>query len=500
MVRSLVVGTLLAGLLLPGVGQAEGKVPSHATCGTLDALELHPGRVLRRPPAGAARRACEDNPRPSYDDEKTYVDSEFGFTIHYTTDTSDSAHVTTDQVDKTAEVMRHVMDMENLDLKYKEAPSDEADSDLYCETANGGAANGGDGGYDIYFVDDDGVYGYAQPMTLVDGDHQGSSFLALSTWIFDYEGALEVTVAHEFFHAIQFGYDVYENSFWMENTAVWMEEQVYDSVNDYLNYVPDAFSNPDVPLDSDDSIMYAYGIWPLYMSQKTSQGAIQDIWEACEAGAEENAFEAQAEVMDEAYEGGWEQLVLDFRGAMFNRDDFEEGGSYPAVDIYETYTSFPATDSLEVDHTGALFLKFKTSVQGQLNLCFTGNKAETRAKVYTIDGSRNIEEVPLEPADNAGRVILTTFGGDIKEVVLVGTYAYKSGSDVFSFSATVGDAVCEPGEVGQPSNEDDSPTPYYICGGCVEVTPVEKHENNAATAGLVSLLFTAAVIFRRRRV
>ena len=51
--------------------------------------------------------------------------------------------------------------------------------------------------------------------------------------------ALRVTIAHEFHHAIQFGY--YQGSdsiWWQESTSTWMEEVVYPDVDDYLQYLP----------------------------------------------------------------------------------------------------------------------------------------------------------------------------------------------------------------------------------------------------------------------
>ena len=40
--------------------------------------------------------------------------------------------------------------------------------------------------------------------------------------------SLRVTAAHEFFHAIQFAYDVDEDLWFMEGTATWVEDEVYD--------------------------------------------------------------------------------------------------------------------------------------------------------------------------------------------------------------------------------------------------------------------------------
>lgn len=59
---------------------------------------------------------------------------------------------------------------------------------------------------------------------------------------------LRVTAAHEFNHAIQLGYRVWEDEydtiidlFLMEMTSTWMEDYVYDEINDYYQYLDQLF-------------------------------------------------------------------------------------------------------------------------------------------------------------------------------------------------------------------------------------------------------------------
>ena len=59
---------------------------------------------------------------------------------------------------------------------------------------------------------------------------------------------LKVTLAHEFFHAVQFAYDIGEDTWLMEGTATWMEDQVYDG-NQRQPPVPPE-QPAEVPLDS----------------------------------------------------------------------------------------------------------------------------------------------------------------------------------------------------------------------------------------------------------
>jgi hypothetical protein len=67
--------------------------------------------------------------------------------------------------------------------------------------------------------------------------------------------ALRVTVAHEFFHALQMGYvpvrELEGDSWLFEGSAVWMEDEVFDSLNANRALLQDSpIPAPELPLDS----------------------------------------------------------------------------------------------------------------------------------------------------------------------------------------------------------------------------------------------------------
>ena len=65
-------------------------------------------------------------------------------------------------------------------------------------------------------------------------------------------GALKVTIAHEFMHAIQFAINVYASGWLMESHATWGEDAVYDGLNDWHWYINGFFTTADQPLFSRD--------------------------------------------------------------------------------------------------------------------------------------------------------------------------------------------------------------------------------------------------------
>jgi hypothetical protein len=72
---------------------------------------------------------------------------------------------------------------------------------------------------------------------------------------------LQVTAAHEYFHNIQFGYDIAEDAWFMEATATWAEDELYDAVDDNTFYLESGpLAKPRVPLDAFRGL-YPYGAW-----------------------------------------------------------------------------------------------------------------------------------------------------------------------------------------------------------------------------------------------
>ena len=104
----------------------------------------------------------------------------------------------------------------------------------------------GAGLLDIYLEDlgSQAVYGYCD--TDVDvpgrGPYDAPAFCALDNDFaeFPHNTALQnlqVTAAHELFHAVQFAYDYTEDAWFMEATATWAEDELYDSINDNRQYL-----------------------------------------------------------------------------------------------------------------------------------------------------------------------------------------------------------------------------------------------------------------------
>lgn len=163
-------------------------------------------------------------------------------------------------------------------------------------------AQGEDARYDIYVLNlSSNVFGMTYPE--VDCPPDPANFVSVSAFLEldnDYQhiwtyklrplDAVRVTMAHEFFHAVQFGIFFSnswfeENSYWLEMSATWMEEYNYDNINDYYSYLPYFLDVPRRSLQQSPAggDLHPYGavIFPIYLSEKYGPGIIKAIWMRC---------------------------------------------------------------------------------------------------------------------------------------------------------------------------------------------------------------------------
>src|SRR6185436_4271081 len=117
---------------------------------------------------------------------------------------------------------------------------------------------GGDGRYDVYLVNLPDIYGYASsssatgdnPNTDAVEEFARAGFLVLDNDYSEYDDpiqAMRATVAHEFHHVVQYGYDSEDSFQWYyESTASWMETVTMPDEEEATIYVEDVFNYPEI--------------------------------------------------------------------------------------------------------------------------------------------------------------------------------------------------------------------------------------------------------------
>lgn len=152
--------------------------------------------------------------------------------------------------------------------------------------------HGPDGKTDIYLAElgHEGMYGYCT----IDDIADRSAYCVVDDDFAEFAGtperSLRVTAAHEFFHAVQFAYRIDGDHWLMEGTAAWVEDEVYDHINDNLQYLSrSALRFPDAPLDfvdpSDFNWVYGSWIWWRFLTEhfgvdgRRDPSVVREVWE-----------------------------------------------------------------------------------------------------------------------------------------------------------------------------------------------------------------------------
>lgn len=166
---------------------------------------------------------------------------------------------------------------------------------------------------------------------------------------------IQTFIAHELNHSIQYAYDVYDGDFIYEATAVWMEDQVFDSVNDYTFFVADFQSQPQQTLSFatyDGFDMYGGALFVHYLGNFGGDGhLVEPMWEGLkQSDGVANSVDFYDSVEEQmATLGGFsdlETVYADFAGTRFlmgSENTFDEGADIPTPAILATYD----LDSLE---------------------------------------------------------------------------------------------------------------------------------------------------------
>jgi len=288
--------------------------------------------------------------------------------FHWARDTTD-APVRTDAdsdgvpdwVETTAAVFEHVWRVEVGDYGYRAPRSDRLSRN-----------NGGDARLDVYLADvgADGLYGYCtsddparrlgrrdvSAYCVVDDDFSRTQFRASPL------DSLRVTAAHEFFHAVQFAYDVDEDTWLVEGTAAWVEDEVYDGINDNLRYLwRSPLTHPQLRLDRG---VYQPWVFFRFMSEhlgtarRDAPDVIRQIWRRADASrGARNEYSLQAVSRVSAARGvSFRELFADFGATTaFPARAYEEGRRYPRAPVARTLTltaSSPSTGdhAVSVNH------------------------------------------------------------------------------------------------------------------------------------------------------
>lgn len=152
---------------------------------------------------------------------------------------------------------------------------------------------------------------------------------------------LKVTIAHEFFHTVQYAYGLsdvavdiwYQNIWFLEATATMMEDEVFDDVNDYIHYLNYYVYNTNLAIEYYNSgIEYGKVIFAKYLREKYGIDFIKSLFENYQLD------KTLLEIIEKKFSdinSSFKNAMLEFATWMANEDQyFEEGTLYPSAKKY----------------------------------------------------------------------------------------------------------------------------------------------------------------------
>lgn len=359
------------------------------------------------------------------------------------------------QVEKTVRVMERVWAVEIDDMGYRRPLTDERASEPDNDGVN----------FDVYLSDigDLGLYGYCaidDSRTRKDSTYRFYDVAAYCVLDEDYASSefgsrntpaenLKVTAAHEFFHAIQYAYDATEDLWLAEGSAAWIEDEVYDGVNDNRQYLAASqFARPLQSLDSARGLS-RYGSWGFwrYLTERFGPGLMKSVWQRADAsptGRDDYSLKALDRVLRR--QGADLTAVLgDFGLVIAEPGEFlTEGDAFPSavVDTFRLSSSRPSTRwrGYTLDHLSYAPVRFVPGdglgrdARLKIAVDLPGRRTSPVARVLVIgeDGTTSgIRRIALNRKGDGG--LRTGFAPDeVRRVVLTVGNASAAFRDCYS--------------------------------------------------------------------
>jgi hypothetical protein len=264
----------------------------------------------------------------------------------------------------------------------------------------------------------------------------------------------DVTAAHEFFHAIQFHYDFYEDLWLMEGTAMMMEGQFRPDVKDRIRYLANStLTSPPTPVDFGAG-GFEYGAWIFWRFLVEDRGelanplVIRQVWKGADASSDEDGPGPDT-VGPDAYSLLAVRRVLAARGLNFRqvfahfawvnrvpRTFYSEGADYPAARIAAAYTlgrSRRTTGwrSYTIKHLAQRYVVFRPSrnaparmrIRVRVDLPGPRTGPVANLLLHYVGGTLAVRPIELDTAGDGSRVVSLGRRARVRKVELVLTNA-----------------------------------------------------------------------------
>ena len=265
-------------------------------------------------------------------------------------------------------------------------------------------------------------------------------------------GALKVTQAHEFMHALQFNINVYQSGWLMESHATWAEDAVYDGINDWHWYINSFFNSTRLPIFN--RYLYGAAFFQNWLSENYGVDAPRQVWNAAKSMSAADAIKTVT------FGGSWNPMATfawdqaTLRISDFTTDPTSSVQPNPARLLRTTHSTYPVSVSIPAatkhDANGAPYglgsnyIEFTPGgASGALTLSFDGTDGYAWRASAIVYGGGAPAVVPISlSGGSAGSVVVNGFGNAVTRVLLAVTIADREGVQVpYSYGASLGAAA-----------------------------------------------------------
>lgn len=274
-------------------------------------------------------------------------------------------------------------------------------------------------------------------------------------------------VAHEVHHAVQNRYrrspgrdttfpHLYDSLWFYEQTAVRMEDVVYDDINTLSRIIlPLSITNPLVhtryPVDFPDHL-YTGATWPTFLDEYYGEGTVRRAWEAIGEIPGPHYLSKIDSALRRWHSSGLGEAVREYAvwryftgdpdsGGRADAYHFGEGASWPASEVLAVHTGDDASGSqgnLYPLGPGGMQIVVFDSVPSALRISFNGGDAYRWAAsvIGHRDGAESFEAPLGLDSSRIGVARVPTAGTDRLVLVAVNADTFLTVNPSFSYAAT----------------------------------------------------------------
>ena len=265
--------------------------------------------------------------------------------------------------------------------------------------------------------------------------------------------SLQITAAHEYHHAIQYGYNYYFDIWYAEATSTWYEDELYGNINQLYTYLRASMFNTNLSLDisTDTSTGGGYGRWLFnrHLAEAyINTPIVRNIWEQLAATQPTgNTDIPMTPIIDSKLKSIGSSLsddIFAYAIKVYTGEWTTDATSVPAVAMTGTFSSYPIkidsvpSPAITLPHYSFVLFKLPTlNQQTALNITLTrDNGISAVAFRKTANGSSIDQFFP-----NSGTDLIEISSSNTSSEIVLLLMNSSSNDNLFAGFSTDGSII-----------------------------------------------------------